>query len=79
MDVFVPTILSNYNLIDKCPICRNKLDIKKQYIYIKKYKDDCIICNKNVNDSIYCLCEFSENYMINSKIISCIKCLKSQL
>lgn len=37
-----------------------------EYIYNKTYKDDCTECkNSNIVDSIYCLCENSNNNTIS--------------
>jgi hypothetical protein len=75
MEIYYPSILAKFNVKECCPICKNSLDIKNQYLYMKKYKDECSVCMKyNSVDTPYCLCEQSSDYMINAKIITCTYC-----
>ena len=75
MELYYPSVLTKYNVKDYCPLCNNCLDIKTQFLYNKKYKDECSFCTKyNNTDSIYCLCECSEDYMTKTKMITCLNC-----
>ena len=75
MELYYPSVLAKYNIKDLCPLCNSYLDIKTQYLYMKKYKDECSICMKYNNmDCIYCLCECSEDYTMKTKMITCNNC-----
>lgn len=75
MELYYPSILAKYNVKDCCPLCNTCLDVKTQYLYMKKYKDECSVCLKyNNSDNIYCLCEQCDDYMAKAKIITCSNC-----
>ena len=75
MEIYYPSILAKYNVKDCCPLCQNDLDIKTQFIYMKKYKDECDVCMKyNDVDTPYCLCNNADDYMLKCKMITCSNC-----
>lgn len=74
--LYYPSILAKFNInTDCCPLCNNMLDVQNQYLYMKKYKDECSVCMKyNDVDTPYCLCEQSDDYIIKTKMITCHNC-----
>ena len=70
---YFPKSLSEYNCMHTCPLCMNLLDIFEQYIYTRKFKDECVACTDFHSDGIYCFCD-NNGYYQKCKVIYCNSC-----
>lgn len=74
---YYPNTLSKYNIsksCDVCPQCNNNLNVRLQYIFDKRYKDECDVCaHSDLVEGIYCLCS-SDNFYQKMMFVSCDCC-----
>jgi hypothetical protein len=74
---YFPKSLSNHKFRTMCPFCFNNLNIYDQFIYTKKFKDECKCCTEQPNETMYCLCN-NECFYEKYKIIYCNYCYDNE-